>query len=165
MLPAEFIEAADALTQDPDISDDTLYTHAIQYLDVLAASDSAQLSGPSWAERIQKVIPEIPAFSTLRLFQALYYTADELGLASGKRYVSATICACGDRVTLAAVGDATKPDLVQALDDVSSIWAAFVLWPCEWTPRYVSSVFIDDVLIQSIPMVRTATWSLLPFQT
>ena len=122
MLPAEFIEAADALMQDLDISDDTLYTRAIQYLNVLTEPNSVQLNGPLWAEHIQKVIPEIPAFSTLRLFQALYYTADELGLASGKRYVSATICACGDRITLAAVGDATKPDLVQALDDVSSTW-------------------------------------------
>ena len=131
MLTAKFIEAADALMQDPHISDDTLHTRAIQYLDVLTESNPAQLNGPLWAERIQKVIPQIPAFSTLRLFQALYSTADELGLASGKRYVSATICACG---TLAAVGDPTDSDLVQALDHVSSTWAAFVLWPCERIP-------------------------------
>ncbi|KAI1783447.1 hypothetical protein LXA43DRAFT_1046745 [Ganoderma leucocontextum] len=126
MLTAEFTEAVDALIHNTRIPDDALHARAHQHLDVL----TGQLSGPSWAERIQKTIPHVPAFTTLRLFHALYHTADELCLVSGKRYVSAAIlCACGDRVTPATVGVAPEGNLVQALDHLASTWAAFLLWP------------------------------------
>ncbi|KAM5534159.1 hypothetical protein V8D89_012179 [Ganoderma adspersum] len=124
MWTAESTETVDALIQDAYIYDDALHARARQCLELL----TAQLSGPPWVERMQNAIPQVPAFSTLRLFQALYATADELGLVSGKRYVSATICACCDHIIPGAAGlEGQRANLVQALDDISSTWAAFVL--------------------------------------
>ena len=158
MRTAEFTEAVDTLVRDASISDDALHARARQCLDLLTESNPAQLTGPPWAQRIQSVIPQMPAFSTLRLFNALYTTADKLRLVAGKRYVSATICACRDRTTPGAVSpDAGQwTDLVQALDDIASTWAAFVLWPCESTLRYLPSANTHLIFLQSTPTVRTS---------
>ena len=147
MLTAEFTQVVDALIQDASLSDDALCARAHHSLEVLAESsesNSAHLNGPPWARRIQKAIPQCPAFSTLHLLRALYFVADELGLVAGKRYVSASICVCADRA--AAVNPQgqwtaeTNLRLVGALDDLASTWAAFVLWPCESTVPSLSPV-------------------------
>ncbi|KAI0801456.1 hypothetical protein C8Q74DRAFT_1365055 [Fomes fomentarius] len=54
----------------------------------------------------------------------MYQIADELDLVSGKRYVSAAICASADHAV--ASGGTT---LVQALEQLASAWAAYLLWP------------------------------------
>ena len=157
MWTAEFTEAVDTLIRDTSISDDALHARARQCLDLLTESNPGQLGGPLWARRIQTVIPQIPAFSTFRLFNALYTTADKLRLVAGKRYVSATICACRDRTIPGAVSpDGQWTNLVQALDDVASTWAAFVLWPCESTFRYLPSANTHLIFLQSTPTVRTS---------
>lgn len=78
MLTAEFTQAVDAHPSE---------------------SNPAHLpvSGPPWAQCIQKAIPQYLTFSTLHLLRALYFVADELGLAAGKRYVSASIRVCANR--------------------------------------------------------------------
>ncbi|PIL26333.1 hypothetical protein GSI_12089 [Ganoderma sinense ZZ0214-1] len=131
MLTAEFTEAVDALIQDTSLSNKALKARALRYLSLLPKD---KLSGPPWAQRIQKAIPKAAVFSTFHLFVALYAVADELKLVAGKRYVSATICACYDRaISAAPVGseheNQSTTNLIQALDEVASTWAAFVLWP------------------------------------
>nr|VWP01235.1 NAD-dependent protein deacylase (EC (Regulatory protein SIR2 homolog) [Ganoderma boninense] len=129
MLTAEFTEAVDALIQDTSLPNNALNARARRYLKLVT---DLQLRGPPWAARIQTAIPKVPAFCTLQLIASLYAVADELKLVAGKRYVSATICVCGDRTIPAAMGapeGQSITNLVQALDAIASTWAAFLLWP------------------------------------
>ena len=149
-LTPDFSRAVDNLIQDAALSDSTLHSRAARYLDVfrdsnLKTSHGSVHPGPLWAERIYKTSPLSPSFTTPRLFSAMYEVADELGLVAGRRYVSAAICVCGEHAAPvdgdgAAGGaralnlDSEQADLVRAvLHQLSSLWAAFVLWPCEYS--------------------------------
>ena len=141
-LTPDFSRAVDNLIQDAALSDSTLHSRAARYLDDFSesnfeASQGFVHPGPPWAERIHKVSPLSSPFTTWSLFCAMYEVADELGLVAGRRYVSAAVCACGEHATRA--DDAAGPqsteqaDLVRAaLHQLSSTWAAFLLWPCEY---------------------------------
>ena len=141
-LTPDFSRAVDNLIQDAALSDSTLHSRAARYLDVfrdsnLKTSHGSVHPGPLWAERIYKTSPLSPSFTTPRLFSAMYEVADELGLVAGRRYVSAAVCACGEHATQAdgtAGPESTEQaDLVRAeLHRLSSTWAAFLLWPCEY---------------------------------
>ena len=150
-LTPDFPRAVDNLIQDTALSDSSLHSRAARCLDVFhdsgleAASHGSVHSGPPWAERIHKASPHFPPFTTPKLFSAMYEVADELGLVAGRRYVSAAICVCGEHAAPvdgdgAAGGaralnlDSEQADLVRAvLHQLSSLWAAFVLWPCEYS--------------------------------
>ena len=143
-LTSDFLIAVNNLIQDAAVSDSTLHSRAEGYLDVFRltesnfeASQGSVHPGPPWAERIHKASPLSPPFTTPSLFSAMYEVADELGLVAGRRYVSAAVCACGEHATQAdgtAGPESTEQaDLVRAeLHRLSSTWAAFLLWPCEY---------------------------------
>ncbi|KAM5539562.1 hypothetical protein V8D89_006671 [Ganoderma adspersum] len=129
-LTPEFTQAVDNLIRDVTVSDTTLHSRAQQYLDVLKGTNHVQ-HYPAWAERIHQASSYPPPFTTPRLFNTVYQVADELGLVAGRRYVSAAICVCAEHAARADAG--TGPDeraaLVRAFHELSSTWAAFLLWP------------------------------------
>ena len=67
------------------------------------------------------------------MFDAMFTVADELKLHAGRRYVSATICACASEVAGGSSGDsaAAADELARALEGVATTWVAYMLWPCE----------------------------------
>ncbi|PIL26592.1 hypothetical protein GSI_12350 [Ganoderma sinense ZZ0214-1] len=125
-LTPGFIEAVDNLIQDTAVPDSALHSRSKQYLDIF---DDATVVRPVWSQRIRVPSP----FTTPGLFNAMFQIADELGLAAGKRYVSAAICVCAEhaaRAHAAAGADSElRGALVRALHQLSSTWAAFLLWP------------------------------------
>ena len=141
-LTPDFPRAVDNLIQDAALSDSSLHSRAARYLDVFSDSNFETSQGflhpgPLWAERIHKSYPLSPPFTTPSLFSAMYEVADELGLVAGKRYVSAAICVCGEHATqadaVAGLESTEQADLVrEELHQLSSTWAAFFLWPCEY---------------------------------
>ena len=141
-LTPDFPRAVDNLIQDTALSDSSLHSRAQRYLDVfsdshLNTSHGSVHPGPPWAERIHKASPLSPPFTTSCLFSAMYEIADELGLVAGRRYVSAAVCACGEHATQADASAGLefteRADLVRTgLHQLSSTWAAFFLWPCEY---------------------------------
>ena len=79
-------------------------------------------------------------YTSKKMLNAMFEAADELNLHAGKRYVSATICACASGIV--AAGDIDKPGsvrdeatavdhLARALEGLATTWAAYMLWPCE----------------------------------
>ena len=135
-LTPDFTQAVDNLIRDVIVPDTTLYSRAQQYLNVFNESNSLQHS-PTWAERIYEAAPHRPPFTTPRFFDTLYQVADELGLVAGRRYVSAAICVCAEHAARAdaPAGPDARAALVRALHELSSTWAAFLLWPCESSTR------------------------------
>ena len=135
-LTPDFTQAVDNLIRDVIVPDTTLYSRAQQYLNVFNESNSLQHS-PTWAERIYEAAPHRPPFTTPRFFDTLYQVADELGLVAGWRYVSAAICVCAEHAARAdaPAGPDARAALVRALHELSSTWAAFLLWPCESSTR------------------------------
>ena len=131
-LTPQFTQAVDNLIRDVTICDTSLYSRAQQYLDVFNESNHVQHL-PAWAERIHKMSSYRPPFTTPRFFDTLYQVADELGLVAGRRYVSAAICVCAEHAARAdaPAGPDERAALAQAVHELSSTWAAFLLWPCE----------------------------------
>ncbi|KAI1786282.1 hypothetical protein LXA43DRAFT_74284 [Ganoderma leucocontextum] len=129
---AGFTRAVDNVLHDSDlVGDATLHSRARHTLKLFDESGPVELCRRlKWAERIHEATPRRPIFTTRKLFDAMYQTADELSLVAGKRYVSAAICTCADHVANAggtSEGQATL--LAEVLSQLSTIWAAFVLWP------------------------------------
>ncbi|KAH9921013.1 uncharacterized protein B0H18DRAFT_1190070 [Fomitopsis serialis] len=118
-------QAIDQAFSNVTLSNETLHSHANKLLGVYDDPSLAALNTPRWASRIAQVSAKVPIFTATRFFHSLYQTADDLGLTSGKRYVSAAICTCA--------GDAfcgTDPKAIaERLAELASAWAAFVLWP------------------------------------
>ena len=137
-LTPAFTAAVDELIQDHTVPDDTLHARAKQFLEVF--DDDEVSVQPAWSQRITTR----PLFTTRGLFTAMYDVADELKFVTGKRYVSAAICVCGEHAarTHAAAGAETRREaLVRAFHELSSTWAAFLLWPCEYLPRSVAFTY------------------------
>ena len=135
-LTLQFTQAVDNLIRDVTVPNTTLYSRAQQYLEVFNESNHVQHC-PAWAERIHQAAPHRPPFTTPRFFNTLYQVADELRLVAGRRYVSAVICVCAEHAARAdaATGPDARAGLVRALHELSSTWAAFLLWPCESSTR------------------------------
>ena len=135
-LSPQFLQAVDNFVCDVTVPDTTLYSRAQQYLDVFNETNDAQHC-PKWAERIHQAFSHRPPFTTPRFFNTLYQVADELGLTAGRRYVSAAICVCAEHAARAdaPAGPDERAALVRALHELSSTWAAFLLWPCESATR------------------------------
>ncbi|KAM5539557.1 hypothetical protein V8D89_006666 [Ganoderma adspersum] len=135
-LTLDFSRAVDNLIRDVTVPDTTLHSRAQQCLEAFNESNHVQHC-PSWAERIHKASSYPPPFTTPRFFNTMYQVADELGLVAGRRYVSAAICVCAEHATRAdaATGPDERAALVRALHELSSTWAAFLLWPCESSTR------------------------------
>ena len=124
MLTPEFTQAVDALIQDTTISNKDLNLRASQYL---RRCTNEELGGPPWARRIRKESPGA-SFSTSRFITRLHNAANELKMPAAKRYICATICVCAERVIPGAAG---TEGFIQALDEVTTVWTAFLLWPSE----------------------------------
>ena len=73
------------------------------------------------------------------MLKAMFTVTDEFDLHAGKRYVSATICACASGVVAAGEIDddsvrdeaAVVDHLARALEGLATTWVAYMLWPCE----------------------------------
>ncbi|KAI1782441.1 hypothetical protein LXA43DRAFT_1051222 [Ganoderma leucocontextum] len=129
---AGFTRAVDNVLHDSDlVGDATLHSRARHTLKVFDESGPVELCRRhKWAERIHEATPRRPIFTTRKLFDAMYQTADELSLVAGKRYVSAAICTCADHVANAGgTSEGQAILLAEVLSQLSTIWAAFVLWP------------------------------------
>ena len=141
-------EAVDHLVQDVTIPDNILQSRAQQCLKVFAnETNTIQVKRSlSWVERIQKAPSnDQHTFTTRDFFNLMCLVADELGLATGRRYVFAATCMCSEHVARVAITG--RPDLsleqraaelAQALHELSSTWLTFFLGPCEFSTRYRS---------------------------
>ncbi|KAI1783438.1 hypothetical protein LXA43DRAFT_1125117 [Ganoderma leucocontextum] len=130
---AGFTRAIDNVLHDSDVVDDVLHSRARQCLEVLDTSshhDVELFNGLEWAKRIHQAAPRRPVFTAKKLFNAMYRIADELSLVAGKRYVSAAICTCAGHVANAGgTSEEQAALLAEVLGQLSTIWAAFILWP------------------------------------
>lgn len=91
----------------------------------------SSLDTPEWVRHALEHAygPLRPTFRQLtvrKLLKAMCDTAEDLGLESGKRYVTAAICTCAIRTGKA---EQKELELAQHLQRLTSIWAAFLLWP------------------------------------
>ena len=130
-----FDDAIRRLVENASLSDDVLHARARTHLDVLRLPHHAHIDVPPWVRRIRIFRPaQEPGsdYTSRRLLDAMYQTSDELHLLGGKRYVSAAICVCANRVEDMKVPPEEKPRrLAEELSRLASSWVAFMLWPCE----------------------------------
>ena len=139
---AEFTHAVTTIIGDSRLTDGALHQQAQEYLSVFKIG-SKTFSGsiynrPKWVER---TTTGSGLFSMSALFDAMYLTADELGLHKGKRYVSAAVCACAQKVSddsddgigrhPGRLSEDQLHVLATELSRLGSIWLAFMLAPCE----------------------------------
>ncbi len=92
-----FRRDVEVITQDSTRSDNALHNDAERYLQILEHPSLRDINRPAWVRRIQRFSFLSITYTSSKLFDALYETADTLMLAAGKRYVSATICASASR--------------------------------------------------------------------
>ena len=134
-----FREEVAVLTRDSALSDTTLHNNAARYLRVLAHPSFAEVNQPPWVRRIQQFTRMWVMYTSSSFFNALYQTTDQLGLAGGKRYVSATICVSAIQAESAATAgspqDIMDRRVAEALAELATAWAAHFLWPCKFLSR------------------------------
>ncbi|KAH9830892.1 uncharacterized protein C8Q71DRAFT_783597 [Rhodofomes roseus] len=132
VLSERFRQAVERLSEDDTLTDDTLHSNAEAHLEVLDDPSLGHLDTPAWVHRVGRYATQgTPQLTVTRLFNTMYQTADELGLASGKRYVSAAICTCASDTHGLRVGEPQAQSLAQRLSRLASAWIAFMLWPGE----------------------------------
>ncbi|RDX47311.1 hypothetical protein OH76DRAFT_791774 [Lentinus brumalis] len=93
------LQVTDSIFNDPDLEGSELYRRATACLEVLDHRESQRYNKPSW---IPASVRRNSDFSIKRLIEAFYYTAQDLHLSSGSRYILASVCAC-DRLVDTAV--------------------------------------------------------------
>ncbi|PIL30770.1 hypothetical protein GSI_06938 [Ganoderma sinense ZZ0214-1] len=148
-----FTRDLDLLVRDSSLSDSDLYNDAKRHLQVLVHPSFADIDQPAWVRRIQPFYGFSITYSSSKLFDALYQTADELGLASGKRYVSAAVCLCARRTeteAAASLEDASKRK-AEALSQLASEWIAFMLWPFFIEGNKVVGEFSEQASYYELP--------------
>ena len=127
------------LTRDSTLSNTALYDDAALHLRVLPHPSFAEINQPPWVRRIQKFTRMWVMYTSSSFFNALYQTTDQLGLAGGKRYVSATICVSAIQAESAATAgspqDIMDRRVAEALAELATAWAAHFLWPCKFLSR------------------------------
>ncbi|KAM5542143.1 hypothetical protein V8D89_004016 [Ganoderma adspersum] len=131
LLDDTFRQDLEAMAQDSTLSDSALHNDAERHLKVLALSSFTDINQPPWVRRIQPFWGFPITYTSSKLFDALYQTADELGFICGRRYVSAAVCLCAYRTEI-EVGTAPLEDApkrkAEALSQLASEWIAFMLW-------------------------------------
>ena len=130
-----FREEVAVLTRDSTLSNTALHDDAARYLRVLAHPSSAEINQPAWVRRIQQFTRMWVMYTSSSLFNALYQTADQLGLVAGKRYVSATVCVSAMHAESAATAGSREDmdrRVAEALAELATAWAAHFLWPCKF---------------------------------
>ena len=127
-LQPEFKQRVQALIDDLALSEDALYAQAKKHLQVLRDPHVAVHTRPAWISRAKRT-----SYTIERMFTAMFAVADELKLHAGRRYVSATICACASEAAGGPSRDeaAAADELPRALEGVATTWVAYMLWPCE----------------------------------
>ena len=123
------------LIENASFSDDVLHSRAQTHLQVLRLPQYADIDVPPWVRRIRIFRPAREPdsdYTSSRLFNTMYQTSDQLRLRDGKRYVSAAICVCANRVEDMKGPPEEEPKrLAEELSHLASSWVAFMLWPCE----------------------------------
>ena len=94
----------------------------------------AGLDVPEWVPRVSEPHWQavVEKFTVRNLVNAMFASADELGLEGGKRYVAAAVCACAiEADKLDSDGELDKEEaLAWSLQALASTWASYLLWPC-----------------------------------
>ena len=144
-LQPEFKHETQRLLDDDALSDDQLYEQARTHIQVFQHPPHDIHVEPAWVSRAEQVFQTRSreerngGYTTEKMLNAMLTAADELGLRTGRRYVSAAICACaveaskpsdlvgGSPSEAAVVADR----LARALEELATFWVAYMLWPCE----------------------------------
>ncbi len=126
-------QEVEKIIQDSTLSDEALHNNAGRYLQVLAHPSFRDINRPAWVRRIQRFSLLWITYTSSKLFDALYETADALTLVAGKRYVSAAVCACASCAESEAASHwQDKPRCVaEALSQLATAWIGYMLWPCK----------------------------------
>lgn len=124
------------MIDDSSLSDGALYRYAQQHLKVLDDPWFVRHNRPSWVDRTTGLSGTLRArggYTTTKMFTAMFKVADELKLYSGRRYVSAAVCACAldaAKGTGADVDQNADLRLARLLEGLANTWVAYMLWPC-----------------------------------